>query len=468
MTPFTSISTPNLYLHIPNATASTTPTPATAATPDSRDSRNSKERYLIFFITGNPGLVGYYTPFFRELIGFQGLEENVGGRVAVFAGNLAGFEVGGGGGGGEAEDEKFEGELLYPAAVKGIKAKRDRREVVGLGEQVEVCIARLGEVVRRLRLSRGMGGASRGQVGQEHSLAHGSKDEAEGGDNADGEREGTRTGDGGKSEVESSQREGNEEPVKVILIGHSVGAYIALEMIQKLNKCESHHLSLSHYPTSKPGTMSAPFKIISAILLTPTILDLALSPTGRMAGPIMGSMLGSFVPGVAQWGAWGLGYMGKERMRGLIGLVTGMGRKKGGESAKESDGSREEEDKEGMNGLDVTTQFLASPNGVRQALGLAAEELKMIAEDRWGEEVWGGAGEEGTSPKLFFLFAGSDHWVAHETREKIMQKTSQLGMGKRHVVEVDEELEHAWCLRQSGKVGDKVGGWIDGIIKHGT
>jgi pimeloyl-ACP methyl ester carboxylesterase len=424
MTPLQSKLSSNLFLHVPNATST----------------QNSRERYLTFFITGNPGLVGYYTPFFRRLV------KSLPGSVALFASSLAAFEIRGQDGGDGYDLREEEEQLLYPAAVRGIRERRDRMEVVGLGEQVEVCVARLREVVRRLQQTNSLSSSHEGsEDGEEpgyekHSI--GDHDES----SVPTEERAPAKSKDGRSERRS------KAPIKVILIGHSVGAWIALEMI--------HQLSTSS--TSKPEGTIIDFSVTSAILLTPTILDLALSPTGRMAGPVMGSMLGAFVPGLAQWGAWSLGWMGKGRLRGLVAMVTGMGRRKGGERAKDIDANDGEEDTETKNGLSVTTQFLASPNGVRQALGLAAEELKMIVEDRWGEEVWGGASEEGAkSPKLFFLFAGSDHWVANETREKIMQKTSQMGAGRRHVVQVDEELEHAWCLRQNGRVADRVGTWIE-------
>ncbi len=56
-------------------------------------------------------------------------------------------------------------------------------------------------------------------------------------------------------------------PLKVILIGHSVGAYILLELIQR-NK------SLQEKPIK-------PINIIGGILLFPTITGIAKSPLGR-------------------------------------------------------------------------------------------------------------------------------------------------------------------------------------------
>lgn len=65
-----------------------------------------------------------------------------------------------------------------------------------------------------------------------------------------------------------------KEPAKVVLIGHSVGAYILLEVVahqQAAQRTASHKAEGSNY------------EIIGGICLFPTIVDLAGSPRGRIA-----------------------------------------------------------------------------------------------------------------------------------------------------------------------------------------
>ena len=45
----------------------------------------------------------------------------------------------------------------------------------------------------------------------------------------------------------------------------------------------------------------------------------------------------------------------------------------------------------------TTVSFVKSPSGVRQALHLAKDEMHIITEDNWDEEVWGAAMSEGTN-----------------------------------------------------------------------
>ena len=116
-----------------------------------------------------------------------------------------------------------------------------------------------------------------------------------------------------------------------------------------------------------------------------------------------------------------------------------------------------------------------SETGVMQSLFLASDELRIIREDRWGNEVWGavedgdaegGKDQNRSGPRLYFLFARKDHWVADETREEVL---TRRGHGGRHTFLVDEEgLQHAWCLKQNKAVADRVGGWVGEIIKNGT
>lgn len=152
-----------------------------------RPQKDVEEIYYIFFITGNPGLIGYYEPFLSTL---SSLLEDGKNRFCIFGASLEGFEISS-----ARQDEKR------------------RQHPVGLLGQIELTEARLRAFVRQ----------------------HYHNDK--------------------------------RVPAKVILIGHSVGAYILLELIRR------HHA----YTTKNPGST---IEIIGGILLFPTVTHIAQSPSG--------------------------------------------------------------------------------------------------------------------------------------------------------------------------------------------
>lgn len=83
-----------------------------------------------------------------------------------------------------------------------------------------------------------------------------------------------------RQEVASAQA--SEPKPKIILVGHSFGTYIILRIL------ENYHDFLS--------THELPYEISSAILLFPTVIELAKSPNGRRLGRLfsIGRLLGIF------------------------------------------------------------------------------------------------------------------------------------------------------------------------------
>lgn len=101
---------------------------------------------------------------------------------------------------------------------------------------------------------------------------------------------------------------------------------------------------------------------------------------------------------------------------------------------------------QGSEAAKVTSEFLRSKGGVRRALQLAGEEMVGIAEDVWGEEVWGTDLEEGEgkSTRLMLYFGRNDHFVDEDKRDALMAKRGGKG-GVRF--EIDEAgIPHAFCL----------------------
>ena len=402
----------DLFLHVP-------PSPGQA-----QSALTQQPVRIVFFITGNPGLIAYYHTFLSLLAS----SEEARGCV-IYGASLGGFEI----------EAKVEGNqdvigavvenLLFPRAI----GERGEGKSWGLREQVELCMARVDELVRR--------------IGAESSV--------------------------------DEDRVNRRRPIKVILMGHSVGAWIALEMI-RCSQARQEQLPMaetildrgskrSEDDKDKPGATENDqdhenWEVEAAMLLTPTIMDLPLSNSGRIAGPLLGNV--PYLPELTQWGSVGVKWLIGERwLRSVVSSITGM---------RENEGS----------GLDTTVKFLQSGHCVKQSLCLAKDELSIIREDAWGEDVWGVLNERPVESarahnkeairsdrkkyaKLYFLFAEKDHWVADGTRKKIFETRGKADLGHRCVLD-EKGLQHAWCLRQNAEVADRVKGWLQEITGSQT
>jgi pimeloyl-ACP methyl ester carboxylesterase len=367
--------------------------------PSPQDQAESRTPHIIFFIPGNPGLISYYHTFLSLLSDPKTSPSTSGCVIAGFS--LGGFEVSTG-----ASDDDVRTKLLYPE-------DGPQGPLYSLQEQVRLTSARVDELVRTLR----------GQVHQR------------------------------KEEAPDDDR--TRAKWNVILIGHSVGAYIALEVL-RLHR-EQHVLG-SQSAIKKPGgRRTKDFEITADILLTPTVVDIALSSSGRVVAPVL-----NHVPGfpllVSLGASFIMASLPKTWLKGVVRIVIGR------DTPEDAIAS--------------TVSFLGSRNGVRQSLGMAADEMKEIGRDAWGEEVWGviHASKKEFEDRelrlwepaqLFFYFAKSDHWVADRTREAIIDtRGGKGGIGKpRMTVAEENELVHGWCIRNNGFVAQKVDGWVEEIFK---
>ncbi|PWY72906.1 hypothetical protein BO70DRAFT_381698 [Aspergillus heteromorphus CBS 117.55] len=267
----------------------------------------------------------------------------------------------------------------------------------------------------------------------------------------------------------------------VILIGHSVGGYIAMEVINRHLHGYRHR-----QPHGEQGSIMTPdgdddndvqFNITGGVMLFPTVVDIALSPSGRKLTTLL-----SLIPNLALLVAFLAriltSLLPTSILRPLVASFT----------AHPPD-----------HALDATCAFLASKTGVRQALHMAADEMKTITADGWADEVWGvgsksgsgpGFGSESESepepdgkdlldplplPQLAFYFGRNDHWVAEETREEILKArgggaTAAAAAGEKNgpsMLVCEEGVPHAFCLRHSEVMARKVAGLVGGIVRGG-
>jgi len=207
-------------------------------------------------------------------------------------------------------------------------------------------------------------------------------------------------------------------PPRVILVGHSIGAYIALELLRL-----QHHRAAGGPPAS-------------AIGLFPTVADIAASPNGAVFSALMAV---PFFAAAVHAGARAAGaLLPRAWLAGAVRRAAGMEARAAA----------------------VTAAWVRSGGGVRAALAMGCDEMRVVGPERWGAEVWGG-------PKLFFYFAAEDRWVGRATREGIFEARGGGGDGWAPVMEIDEcGVPHGFCVREehSRVVAVKVRQYVEEIV----
>lgn len=257
---------------------------------------------------------------------------------------------------------------------------------------------------------------------------------------------------------------GNRYYDEIILMGHSVGSYIALQLChralsrlrQERERDPEHHL-LSGYH----------HKLDKAILLFPTIVHIAQSPAGRRLDTLRRVPgLGANAHRLARLflALWPLSVL-----RWFVRAVMGFP----------------------AHAAEATTRWLGSrgSDGVWQALHMGMNEMEVIREDGWDEELWGiereaeaeaeaqlmeqehGQGEQGEqgeqqqqqqqapTPRFYFFFGKKDHWVADHYRDIFIEKRQKQIERTRLIVD-EGDLPHAFCIRHSETVAEKVYTWV--------
>ncbi|KUJ12727.1 uncharacterized protein LY89DRAFT_622679 [Mollisia scopiformis] len=309
----------------------------------------SASYHLIYFITGNPGLIAYYDTFLATLYDSLSRSKNQSSNYFHIHGqSLAGFE----------EEEP---ELSSPYSLE---------------DQITISLTSL----QRQRIPSG---ALQGQP-----------------------------------------------YASVILIGHSVGSYILLELIQRLRKSSSS------------------LNIRAGILLFPTVTHLAQSPSGVKISRLF--RIPDFAKRASSVAKALVSIAPKSVLKWLVGLLTGMPN----------------------DSAEVTTRFLRSSMGIWQALHLAKDEIDFITEDKWDEDIWGIEHEETDQkphiPKLIFYFGEKDHWVANHTRDALIAARGRIDIessSSKPVMLIDENgVEHGFCIRHSESIAEKVKIWIENAM----
>ncbi|KAI1463449.1 uncharacterized protein F4812DRAFT_248750 [Daldinia caldariorum] len=226
--------------------------------------------------------------------------------------------------------------------------------------------------------------------------------------------------------IDSGPRKGHPYD-EVLLIGHSVGTYIALELFHQLlqDPILAPHLNLG-----------------SGILLFPTIHHISSSPSGKKLDLLRRTpILGDNAYRIAQTF---LHLLPRGALRWIVRSILGFP----------------------VHGADVTTRWLKSRDGVWQALHMGMDEMRVIGEDHWDEELWEIAHEAETHdkviPKFFFFFGKHDHWVANHYRDDFIQRRQKQVERTRLIVD-EGNIPHAFCIKHSEVIAEKVNLWINQI-----
>lgn len=306
---------------------------------------------LIYFITGNPGLIAYYDTFLATLYNLLSeSKDKISNHFHIHGQSLAGFED---------EDSHSNRSLPY-----------------SLEEQITISLQSLQS-----------------------------------------------------QRIPSGPRQGQPYD-STILIGHSVGSYILLELITRLRKS------------------SSPIDIRAGILLFPTVTHIAQSPSGIKISTLF--RIPDFAKKVSSVAKTLVLVAPRSVLKWLVGFVARMPH----------------------DAADVTASFLRSRMGIWQALHLAKDEMDTITEDRWDEDIWGiehkDPDQKRRIPTLIFYFGENDHWVANHTRDALI---AARGRGEddtsssKPIMMIDENgVDHGFCIRHSESIAEKVKVWVEGVM----
>ena len=183
-------------------------------TPTMGADKPSSREVLIYFLPGNPGLIEYYRTFLTHLSRSLDLNATRMRTVYHITGNsLGGFEI-------------------QHSGLKHVPPGGSKSSLFGLQEQIALANTRIQETVASIQNQR-----------YQNLLA-------------------------------IDKNAGPPEPLPVILVGHSVGAYILMEAIAWRQKAQK---------TDPAVLCNSDFEIAGGVGLFPTVVDLAGSPRGRKA-----------------------------------------------------------------------------------------------------------------------------------------------------------------------------------------
>ncbi|MCJ1403168.1 hypothetical protein MMC11_006391 [Xylographa trunciseda] len=231
---------------------------------------------------------------------------------------------------------------------------------------------------------------------------------------------------------------------KIILVGHSVGAYIGLELLKRWREREKLIGNIDK------------IRFCGYVGLWPTVTWIEKSPSGLKLGVGHENLQRQSL----QWMAFIPNF--PQIISSLMKVVAAVIPQKALLNIVKFVARMPDE------AANVTLEFLCSHKGVHQALYLARDEMQEITEDRWDEDLWG---TNTVSPysskiKLVFYFGKSDHWVADHIRDELIKtRAAQEGDSwKPKMIIDDEDIPHGFCIRHSSIAAIKTAAFVEEII----
>ncbi|KAH0610061.1 uncharacterized protein H6S33_012607 [Morchella sextelata] len=358
----------------------------------STSSTTTERETYILFLPGNPGLIEYYRRFLGTLAALLARKVHVLGvsHAGFYSQQTAAREVVEGGGEGEGEGE---------GAGKGYWT---------LAEQV---VQKVGIV--EWIVGGGAAGVGDGKGGLENE-----------GKLAEGEKE-------------------RRMRPRVIIMGHSVGAYIAMETLRVLGEKREKRRAEGGGEDGAEGEAEDEPEVFGGVMLFPTVVDIAKSPSGKILSALL-TLTGAYLPLLISHLSHPLSLLPTRLVYAMIRLLTFHP----------------------PSATATTLSLLTTPGAVFQALSMARDEMAEITHDRWDYGIWGS--EKAGVSRLWFYFGKNDHWVAEETREAIM-KTRGRGMGeewKPRMVLDEGGVPHGFCIEHGEVMAEKVAGWVKGMLEE--
>ncbi|SCU83936.1 LAFA_0D06876g1_1 [Lachancea sp. 'fantastica'] len=193
----------------------------------------------------------------------------------------------------------------------------------------------------------------------------------------------------------------------LIIMGHSVGAYFT----QKVALCND-----------LTGT------VVRIGLLTPTLIDIHDSEKGRKLTRVT-EWVPSFHKIVAGFSWLLFEKMLPTSLTSLL-LSTTMGVDSRSDMAL------------------ATKTLVTNSRFVKQALGLATEEMRVIRSD-WEFQRTFLEFCRARNVKIWFLFSANDHWVSQQTRKDLIQFFEENGDSEMLEIDISPTLEHAFVRRHA-------------------
>ncbi|CZR55247.1 uncharacterized protein PAC_05134 [Phialocephala subalpina] len=221
---------------------------------------------------------------------------------------------------------------------------------------------------------------------------------------------------------------------RVILIGHSFSSYISLELMRRFRE------RLSEAQEGKHLRM----RIIGAICLFRGILNIADSPRAKELMSI------PFVVPLALTISFLLRWITCFLPTSFLAFPLC----RFAELPKD--------------GASTAAHFLQSKWGLKQALYMTQDELRVIINSKWDNEIWCAATPSRLSqprPKLFILFGKDDQWMSDQVRDELIREKGRAWDSKEEVwkpvMEIEETgIPHDFCIRDGVKVAERVVEWV--------